>query len=528
MDLQAEPTDRTVPRGEGAHIRILHVEDSSNDSELMRVQLERSGLALELVRVETEAGLIDALNRGDFDLVIADFTLPSFDGQRCLEITRANRPEVPFLFYSGTLGEEAAIESLQNGASDYVLKQRPARLVAAVQRSLQQAAAERHQRQMAEELSLKNKIANIFLTVTGDSMFGEVLRTIVDVTQSEDGVFGYVDKDGALACAAVLRATAEPRIVTRLPREEWIGLWKVLAEKRAVCTNDGGSFLPLGQVPIQRLLISPILYQEEIIGHFAVANKASDYNQHDLRLLEEIAAYVAPVLKVRLQRDMHEWELSKALEAKEVLLQEVHHRVKNNLQIISSLLNMQAKSLPQALQTVLHDSQTRITTMALVHEQLHEHGNVGDLDFANYAKRLTSDLWNAYQPESARIQLRFELPPVRLSASQSIPCGLILNELLTNAFKHAFPDHRTGEILVSLQCNNTQGEIQLRVADNGVGLPRNFSWDRANSLGVQIVGVLARQMHARFQCATGKGVDCTLSFTQEEVKPSSLLAVEAA
>ncbi len=400
-------------------------------------------------------------------------------------------------------------------------------LVAAVQRSHSEGAVTRHPTKMSEELSLKNKIANLFLTITDDSMFAEVLRTILDVTQSEDGVFGYVDTDGALVCSAILQGAAEPQVVTRLPREEWSGLWRVLVEKRGVCTNDGESFLPAGQVPIQRLLIAPILYQEEMIGHFAVANKASDYDQRDLHLLQEIATYVAPALKVRLQRDVHERELGKALEAKEALLQEVHHRVKNNLQIISSLLNMQAKSLPQTLQTVLHDSQTRISAMALVHEQLHQHGDLEELDLSSYAKKLTSNLWNAYQPESGRIQLRFELQAVRLSTNQSIPCGLILNELLTNAFKYAFPDERTGEIVVSVQCN-AQGEIQLRVADNGVGLPRNFCWERAQSLGVQIVKVLTRQMRGRFQCATGKGVDCVLTFAREESKPVAPLAVEAA
>ena len=119
-----------------AKVRILNLEDNATDSELIRFWLEAAGVECELLRVETEADYLLALEQEGVDLIVADTALPSYDGARALEQARQRRPEIPFIFFSGTLGEEAAIESLKKGATDYVLKQRPARLVPAVQRAL--------------------------------------------------------------------------------------------------------------------------------------------------------------------------------------------------------------------------------------------------------------------------------------------------------------------------------------------------------------------------------------------------------
>jgi hypothetical protein len=131
-------------------VRILNLEDNARDSELIQLRLEAGGVACELLRVETEMDYLHALGQEDFDLIIADLALPSFDGMRGLEHARQRRPEIPFIFFSGMLGEEVAVDSLHQGAVDYVLKQRPARLVPAIRRALQEAETWR-QRQRAEE-----------------------------------------------------------------------------------------------------------------------------------------------------------------------------------------------------------------------------------------------------------------------------------------------------------------------------------------------------------------------------------------
>jgi two-component sensor histidine kinase len=206
--------------------------------------------------------------------------------------------------------------------------------------------------------------------------------------------------------------------------------------------------------------------------------------------------------------------LSTALAAKEVLLQEVHHRVKNNLQTISSLLNLQAETLPDIAQRAIEESQQRIRSMALVHEQLYGAQDPGELDFAEYTRSLTSELMNAHRGKLDGVRLRLELEPVLLGASQAISCGLILNELVTNSLKYAFPESHGGEILVEL-CSQGGGNVRLRVADDGVGLPPGFDWRESNSLGLRIVAVLTRQLTGTLQRDPGTGTSFTLTFAKQ-------------
>src|SRR3990172_5091523 len=131
-------------------LHILHLEDNPTDAELAQVTLEADGIECELTRVETRADFLAAVEQGGFDLILADYSLPSFDGLAALDIAREKRPDVPFLFLTGTLGEEVAIESLKSGARDYVLKERMSRLASSVRRALREAE-ERTARQRAEE-----------------------------------------------------------------------------------------------------------------------------------------------------------------------------------------------------------------------------------------------------------------------------------------------------------------------------------------------------------------------------------------
>lgn len=212
-------------------------------------------------------------------------------------------------------------------------------------------------------------------------------------------------------------------------------------------------------------------------------------------------------------RDAHEKALSAALAAKQVLLQEVHHRVKNNLQIISSLLNLEAESLPEGMRKTLDDSGRRVRSMALVHEQLYGHEDLGELDFAEYTKSLATDLFSAYSVDSGKVRLRLELERALLGMDQAIPCGLILNELMTNSLKYAFPESRSGEILVELH-SQANSQVTLRVADNGVGLPLGFDWKQSNSLGLRIVQILTRQIKGNLHYEEGAGCDFTLTFAK--------------
>jgi PAS domain S-box-containing protein len=189
-----------------------------------------------------------------------------------------------------------------------------------------------------------------------------------------------------------------------------------------------------------------------------------------------------------------EEQIRASLKEKEVLLKEIHHRVKNNLQIVSSLLYLQSRktSDDQAL-CVLRESQARVRSMALIHEKLYQCDDLANIDLADYVRSLTTYLLNSYGAAYHRVNLRINVESTPLGLDRAIPCGLIINELVSNALKYAFPDGRHGEILVDL-LRDGEGKLILVVKDDGVGLPENLDIADAPSLGLQLVGTLVKQL----------------------------------
>ena len=208
-----------------------------------------------------------------------------------------------------------------------------------------------------------------------------------------------------------------------------------------------------------------------------------------------------------------EEQIKASLAEKEVLLKEVHHRVKNNLQVISSLISLQADSLAdEQLQGVLGDVRDRVRTMALVHEKLYQTEDLARLDFAEYALSLLNYLWSAHSAANGNVRLNMSLAPLILPVEMAVPCGLILNELASNAIKHAFPDGRGGEVTVTLEHDPATGAVCLRVRDNGVGLPADLDWRQSTSLGLRLVQMLARQMRGTVQTGPGPGTEFQINF----------------
>ncbi len=197
-------------------------------------------------------------------------------------------------------------------------------------------------------------------------------------------------------------------------------------------------------------------------------------------------------------------ELSAALREREVLLQEVHHRVKNNLQVISSLINMQVQSLAKSAgRDALEKWQTRVQAIALVHERLYPSRDQAHVPFAEHARTLAGTVFQATGVAPETVSLELAIEDVALAVEKAIPCGLILNELMTNARKHAFPEGRSGRIRVELRPVEGGG-IRLVVGDDGVGLPAGLDVLRSTSLGLQLVRMLARQVGAGLEVeATG-------------------------
>ncbi|HEY9627551.1 MAG TPA: histidine kinase dimerization/phosphoacceptor domain -containing protein [Coleofasciculaceae cyanobacterium] len=211
-------------------------------------------------------------------------------------------------------------------------------------------------------------------------------------------------------------------------------------------------------------------------------------------------------------RKQAEQQLQQSLREKEVLLKEIHHRVKNNLQIVYSLLRLQRRQLkdPQAVEALL-ESQNRIETIALIHEKLYRSKDLGSIDFAEYIPGLVSNLFSTYDVNDRRITLETKVEPISLDIDKAIPCGLIINELVSNALKYAFPSAQTGQIDVEMRCGE-DAQITLIVGDNGVGFSSCSDFSQPETLGLQLVEDFVAQLKGQLQISCHAGTQFSITF----------------
>ena len=212
------------------------------------------------------------------------------------------------------------------------------------------------------------------------------------------------------------------------------------------------------------------------------------------------------------ERKRTEQAIRASLEEKTVLLKEVHHRVKNNLQIVVSLLNLQAVRVknPAALDT-LQETGNRVRSMALLHETLYRSQNLAQVNFASYIESICGHLFRSYGPKMARVKLERRMEEVSIDLDQAVACGLIINELVSNALKHAFPEGRAGRITVELQ-TTAQDQVRLRVADDGAGLPAQLDIRQTETLGHQLVFMLAEKLHGAVEVKRDGGTAFCIAF----------------
>lgn len=277
----------------------------------------------------------------------------------------------------------------------------------------------------------------------------------------------------------------------------------------------------------------------DIVAAMQAALTASDAPyQHEIRLKHTAGKYrwmhvVGRVLSrnlagkpIRLlgvmmditERKKAEEELRTSLHDKEALLKEVHHRVKNNLQVIVSLLRLEsARSVPTA-RTVLKDMQGRIQAMAALHETLYRTGNFARVDLATYLSQLANQLLRTHLADPASVSLQLDVSPVFVGLDQAIPCGLVANELLSNSLKHGFPEGQTGEVRVALH-RTSDGLVRFEVSNTGAGLPDDFAARMGTSLGLQLVGDLTKQLRGELQVDPGPPTRFVIHFKAEDPEP---------
>ena len=215
-------------------------------------------------------------------------------------------------------------------------------------------------------------------------------------------------------------------------------------------------------------------------------------------------------------RKLAELQLQESLREKEVLLQEIHHRVKNNLQVVCSLLDLQSQYLQEpGMQEMFRESYNRVKSMALVHEKLYQyrHKNFVRINFAEYIESLTNDLFSAYGVQASPINLELDIEEITLNIDTAIPCGLIINELVSNALKHAFLASQEGKITIVFHAEDSK-HLTLIVRDTGQGLPKDFDFNTTKSLGLQLVNILTNQLEGTLEIDCRSGAEFRISFSE--------------
>lgn len=471
---------------------LLHIEDNEDDQVILREYLSGTDPDLHIESACSMATGIESLRKFSVDLVLADLSLPDSTGIETFVRLHDEAPNVPIVLLTGRNDEDFAVRLLSLGAQDYLAKGDVNRKT--LLRTLRYAVERKR-----IETELKTAIETQHRDQQQIKRAEERFRIVVEAAPN---AMMMIDADGRIAL--------------------------INSETEKLCGYNREALLgqPVEVLMPQRFRRSHRRYRKDFLdmpeprsmdSRLELFGVRKDGIEIPLEIgLNPITSaegkfVLASIINIT-DRKQSEDNLRRSLKEKLALLQEVHHRVKNNLQIISSLLAMQASVLVDT-ETVakLADSQRRVMSMAMIHDHLYRHDDMSSIDLAEYVRDLTAHLFSSYT-QSALITYRLELMATRLTIEQSVPCGLILNELLTNAIKYAYPEGE-GEIQV---CLAVKGDlVSMTVSDYGVGLPADFDWKAAKSLGMTLVHELTNQLDGELQIGDPPGTSFTVRFNKQ-------------
>ncbi|MDZ7371274.1 MAG: PAS domain S-box protein [candidate division KSB1 bacterium] len=469
-------------------LTALIVEDSVGDFELIKNILTSEGFNLECTRTDNQREFVDLLNRGSFDIILSDYKLPGFDAFVALRLAQQFNPDIPFICVSGNIGEETAAELLKQGAVDYVLKDNLFRLPYAVMRAINEAYEKRSR--LAAEAALRES--------------EEKFRTVVE----------------ALACAVFIYQDEEFKWVNRYAQQltgyssqELLQMkfWQFAHPDHRDLVRERGLLRQKGDASI------PNRYEFQIITKDGQVRWV-DFSAGMIHLNGRPAG-LGTAFDIT-DRKNAEAALQKSLEEKTFLLKEVHHRVKNSLQIVNSVLNLQAYRLqnPEAL-AVLRETSNRILAMALLHETLYRANVLSRVQFASYVEGVCNSIMHSFGISATRVTLERRVEDVMMDIDQAVSCGLIINELVSNALKHAFP---TGQGRILIEAKQPEPEmLELIVSDDGIGMPESTE-ERKETLGLHLVELLAEKLGSTVEIKSHPGTTFRFVFKLKPLRQNTL------
>jgi PAS domain S-box-containing protein len=533
-------------------VRILLAEDSASDAEVLQENLlQIGGGRFDITWVELLGDALTRLRQQAFDVLLLDLSLPDSAGPDTIRRACYAAPQLPIVVLTGVTDERVGLEAVREGVQDYLVKGQVdgPQIARVIRYAIERKRMEESLRESEERLRLLNaeleqrvaaqtaeiRRANETLERRIAERTSELQAANVVLVESRAAAINLMDdalaaRRRAEEAGAGLRASEERyRLAIKATND---AIWDLDLTAAVVHWNDTYA-LAFGRPPETATSwqwwidhIHPEDRERTADGlRAAIEGDQNSWTcEYRFRRTDGIwahildRAYIARhdsgkacrVVGAMLdltERKLAEERLRLSLREKEVLLKEIHHRVKNNLQIISSLVSLQAETLNDpALSGLFQDVRDRVRSMALVHERLYQSESLAQVDFAEYTRNLLHYLWRAHGSAVQNFRLQLELQPVTLSMDTAVPCGLLLNELATNALKHAFRGHPEGEVTVTLH-TSPDGSICLGVRDNGVGLPAGLDWRQSPSLGLRLVQMLAGQLNATINVMSGVGTE---------------------
>jgi two-component system, sensor histidine kinase PdtaS len=466
---------------------LLHIEDNEDDRLILHEHLARPGSNFRIEGAASISAAVNCLRQHPVDLILADLSLPDSSGVETFSRLQDEAPNVPIVLLTGHDDEALASQLLAKGAQDYLDKDHLNRdtLLRALRYAVERKRSEislrialEEQQQAHQKIQKAEERFRLVVEATPNAIvMMSTDRNIALVNTQTQNLFGYKRQELLGQPAEILvpeRFRSGPTRLFDLHILQEFGNSRDCFGLR----RDGS------EVPIE-IGLNPIDTPDGIF-------------------------LLASIIDIT-ERKSAEINLRRSLNEKQALLQEVHHRVKNNLQIISSLLTLQANSVQdkQAAAKLL-ESEQRVRSMSMIHERLYHHNDMSSIDLAEYVRDLASRLVSSHG-SSKSVTCQLDLCPTPLAIDQSIPCGMILNELITNALKYAYPEG-VGEIKVRLSSKGD--DIQMSVSDFGAGLPEHFNWQSSQTLGLTLVRVLTSQIDGTLDVKSHPGASFTVNFNR--------------
>ncbi len=379
-------------------------------------------------------------------------------------------------------------------------------------------------------LSRQNEIHKAMGTILTEAIISETeedltktcLSVCEEITNSKVGFICEINPDKQVKALVFSEFLMEKfhmeniDLYPMLKKLEINDFWEQLKiNKHPIIYNDLSNididFLPEDHPFLNNIILAPLLKNGEFMGLIGLANKVGGYDFSDSKALGSISTTIVEALL----RKRAEENLKKVLKDKEMLVREIHHRTKNNLMIMASLLNLTSADIEdEKAKEIFKQIQTRAKSMALIHEKLYRSNNFKKINFGDYIRHLARDLFNSFLRYPERVQLIMELEDLNLDINTAIPLGLILNELLTNSMKYAFPNGEYGTITIKF-FKKAENYVMM-VDDNGIGLPSDLDVQKTDTLGLQLVKNLIGQIEGDIQIFRDNGTHVTIIFNEDE------------